>query len=231
MPKPLSRLKAFVLDLLFPLECLGCAREKTWLCSDCLRRLKFLGADKIHNLKTPALDKLFIAGDYDDALLADLIIKFKYHFIRPLGELLADFLSLYWSDRLASPYFNYQTNPKNLSDNNLLVIPVPLSRKRTRWRGFNQAEILAREFSLHFSYSLSLNLKRIKHCLPQATLNENKRLKNVTGAFVYSGPNLTGRTIIIIDDVVTTGATLNEAAVALRAHGATNIYGLVLAKG
>ncbi len=224
MPEILTRLKTFILNLLFPIECLGCGREGSWLCQDCSRRLQFedsrKGDDKArkNRLKAPALDKIYIAGDYDDALLANMIKKFKYHFVTALGQPLADFLSLYWSGQLA------------LTDIPL-VIPIPLSEKRRRWRGFNQAEILAREFAVNFSYPLTNGLKRIKHGRPQASLSETERLKNLAGAFDYAGPDLTGRTIILIDDVITTGATLNEAALALRAKGAKIIYGLVLAKG
>lgn len=231
MPKILTRLKAFILNLLFPIECLGCGREGNWLCPNCFRRLKF-GREKVYareknnNLKAPALDQLFIAGDYDDALLADLIKKFKYHFITALGKPLADFLTLYWSGQLALSEFY-----KKIIPDNPLIIPLPLSRKRRRWRGFNQSEILAREFAANFGYSLSGGLKRIKHRPAQASLNEAKRLKNIAGVFAYAGEDLKGRTVILIDDVVTTGATLNEASLVLRAQGAARVYGLVLAKG
>jgi len=241
MPRPLSRLKAFVLDLLFPLECLGCKQEGVWLCPDCLRRLKFSGGEKIYNLKTPALNKIFIAGDYDDTLLADMIKKFKYHFLAAIGKPLADFLALYWSGQLVLARLS---KPTAMADDSIIIpddsiiipddsiiIPVPLSKKRERWRGFNQAEILAHEFAANFSYPLSYELKRIKHRRAQTSLNEAERLENVKGAFAYAGGDLTGRTVILIDDVVTTGATLNEAAVALRARDAAKVYGLVLAKG
>lgn len=233
MLKPLRRLRTFVLNLLFPIECLGCGQEESWLCPDCSRLLRFGEKEKAHNLKAPALDMIFIAGDYDDALLADIIKKFKYHFLTALGKPLADFLTLYWSGQLALASFQNQDPASDALSDALdpLVIPVPLSKKRRHWRGFNQAEILAREFAAHFSYSLSLELKRIKHRPAQASLNETERLKNISGAFAYAGDDLAGRTVILIDDVATTGATLNEAALALRACGAAKIYGLVLAKG
>jgi ComF family protein len=238
MPTPRRRLKAFILNLLFPLECLGCGGEGTWLCPACFRRLKFSPGKNTSRLKTAALDKIFIAGDYDDALLADLIKKFKYHFITALGKPLADFLILYWSGQMTLAALN---NNQAASDNQALfnnrtaadfiVIPIPLSARRFRWRGFNQAEILAREFAASFSYPLSLGLIRQKHRGAQASLNESQRQKNISGVFAYAGPDLTDKNILLIDDVATTGATLNEAALILRAQGAEKIYGLVLAKG
>lgn len=240
MARFLKHFKKIILDLLFPIECLGCGREGSWLCHDCSRRLKFRSNEKNNEkaaadrLKIPALNRVYIAGNYDDALLAAMIKKFKYHFITALGQPLADFLSSYWSDQLALSNFldsQYAPGDAIAPTDVLLVMPIPLSEKRRRWRGFNQAEILAREFAAHFSYPLSSELKRTRHSRAQASLNEAERLKNLSGAFNYEGHNLNNRTIILIDDVVTTGATLNEAALALRAKGAKMIYGLVLAKG
>lgn len=214
-------LKSFLLNLLFPIHCLSCSREGVWLCPDCFRRLKFLDTDKKFSLGVPDLNRLFIAGDYDDPLLAELIKKFKYNFIAPLGDVLADFLTAYWqkvnlTDWWAAPDF---------------VIPIPLSKKRERWRGFNQARILAEKFSAVNGYQLSNGLRRTKHNQPQASLPENERLDNIKNVFRYDDEPLAGQTVLLIDDVVTTGATLNEAARILKLAGAGKVYGLVLAKG
>ncbi|MFA5109322.1 MAG: ComF family protein [Patescibacteria group bacterium] len=214
-------LKSFFLNLLFPLECLGCGREKFWLCETCFRKLKFNGQTKDFNLRTPHLTKIFIAGDYDDPLLAALIKKFKYGFITDYGKILARFLILFWSGQL----WSIQTPPE------MILIPLPLSGKRRRWRGFNQAEILARELSAHFAYPLNQELKRAGHRPPQAGLSEEERRQNIQNVFVWTGTDLNGRDVILLDDVVTTGATLDEAAKVLKAVGAGKIYGLVLAKG
>jgi len=217
----MATLKSFLLNLFFPIHCLGCGREGFWLCERCLNDLRPQDEQKIqrqkNNLVIPYLDGVFIAGDYDDPLLATAIKKFKYNFIAELGKILGRFLTLYWSGQ------------KNFGKP--LAVPIPLSKKRWRWRGFNQAEILAREFSANFNYDLSLELKRVKHQKPQAELSEAERLNNIQGVFAWTGADLSGRVIILIDDVVTTGATLNEAARILKAAGADKIYGLVLAKG
>ena len=110
-------------------------------------------------------------------------------------------------------------------------MPIPLSKKRECWRGFNQSEIIARHFSVYFNYELNLDLKRVKHRPPQAKLNEIERLKNIESVFTWQGKNLHNYNILLIDDVITSGATLNEAAWVLRAAGAQNVYALVLAKG
>jgi ComF family protein len=121
--------------------------------------------------------------------------------------------------------------PENSDLKDALLIPIPLSKKRLLWRGFNQSEILARELVTAFNYSISHDLKRNKYSRPQAELSEQERLNNIKDSFFWAGTALEGKTIILIDDVITTGATLNEAALTLKKYGAGKIYGLVLAKG
>jgi len=215
-------LKSFLLDLLFPVECLGCRQESVWLCPACCKKLKFGTEYKTLNLTTPFLDRVFIAGDYDDPLLKELIKKFKYDFLTALSQPLGKFLILFWQGQLAL------IDP--LPDKTLLI-PVPLTKKRLRWRGFNQAEMLARELSAAFPYALRQDLKRQKYSRPQAGLSETERALNIKQAFFWSGDTLNGRTIILLDDVITTGATLSEAARVLKEAGAARIYALVLAKG
>lgn len=229
MLKLFARLRAFVINVLFPLECLGCRCEGYSICPDCLRRL---GTGCEERLTIPELDRIFIAGNYDDPLLSEAIKKFKYHSMAALGKPLADFLTSYWSGIISLSSIDKAVIPGYPAlGNNYIVIPVPLSAKRRRWRGFNQAEILARIFATDFGYVLSLELKRTKHSRPQASSGASQRWKNVHGAFDWKGDDLSGKDIILIDDVATTGATLNAAALALRDAGAKKIYGLVLARG
>jgi ComF family protein len=216
-------LKSWLLDLLFPIECLGCRREGEWLCANCLRRLQFNGQDQAAALHFLNLDKIFIAGDYDDPLLAAALKKFKYNFIAALGQPLSRFLIIFWQGQLALP--------DNLKLDHPLILPIPLSKKRLRWRGFNQAAILAQEVAAAFNYSLDEHLQRNRTSRPQASLNEAERAINIKNSFVWTGANLQGRDLILVDDVVTTGATLDEAARILKAAGAGKIYGLVVAKG
>lgn len=239
MPNLLKKIRGLLLDILLPIECFSCHLEGVYLCEKCFRKIKFNDNEDLkrvsQNLKIPSLEKIFIAGNYEDIILRDLIKKYKYSFILPLGKILARFLITFW---------NFQGNlnfmSKSLSP--LLVIPISLTEKRSRWRGFNQAEILAREFSEYFNYDLSLDLKRQGSKIPQANLTETERLENIKSAFTWEEKNqpinsprgvsiLSGRDVLLIDDVITTGATLNEAARILKDAGASSVYGLVLAKG
>ena len=215
-------LKSFILNLLFPIECLGCKSEGAWLCERCFRRLKFNGQK--YNLLTPALTEIFIAGDYDDKVLADLIKKLKFNSIDDISLILGRFLNMFFDGII----FNH---PELKNTENILLIPIPLSRKRLNQRGFNQAELIAKSFNLNHDYKISLDLKKVKDTKAQSSLSETARAKNIKECFVWQGDSLKGKTIILIDDVITTGATLNEAAAILKMAGAEKVYGLVIAKG
>jgi len=238
MFKILKKIGNLLLDLIFPIECLNCRQEGDYFCNSCFRELKFNNKEYLEkalkNIKAPYLDKIYIAGDYEDKSLKKLITKYKYNFLKPLGNVLAKFLISFWDLEIKeTETLNFKISKPQ---KNYIVIPIPLSKKRLDWRGFNQAEIIAREFSEHFKYELNLDLKRIKYKKPQAELSEKERLNNLKSAFSYlSDKNnkniLDGNTIILVDDVATTGATLNEAARTLKEAGATEIYGLVIAKG
>lgn len=225
MLKLFSQIKRFVLDLLLPIECLNCSQPGEYFCANCQAKLKINNLeDSISlsaNLKSNNLEKIFIAGNYDDPLLQDLIIKYKYNFLALLSNPLSNFLNNFWAENNLEKFLN---------NNQPLLVPMPLSKKRLRWRGFNQADRLTENLAEHFGYEMSVNLKR-RHRRPQAELNEQKRLKNLNGAFNWDGENLAGKTIIIIDDVITTGTTINEAAAILKQAGAAQVWALALAKG
>ncbi len=210
-----------LLNLLFPVTCCICNqenKEQKYLCHNCFKKLKF-GAPQF-NLKLNFVDELAIAGNYDDGLLGELIKKLKFNSIEPLGPILADFLTIFWQGRASL-----------MNVNNLLVIPIPLSPQRERRRGFNQTEIIAKHFAKNFNYKLNLELKKIKHTKQQSGLSEKRRQKNITAVFFWQGEPLINKQIILIDDVITTGATINEAAKILKLAGAKKIIALALAKG
>ena len=213
---------SFIKDLLFPIECLGCQEPGAWVCQNCFRQLKYGGPSV--NLVTGQnnfLDNIYIAGDYDDPLLSELIKKFKYHFIPDLKEPLSDFLALFWAGRLTLEPKLYQAK----------LLPIPLSKKRERWRGFNQAELLSNGLCNRLGLESLSGLLRTKHLAPQSSLTSEERRLNILGAFSWTGPTIIDEHLILIDDVVTTGSTLEAAAQVLKEAGAAKVSALVLAKG
>ena len=232
----------FIFDLIFPKECAGCGQESSWLCPDCFSKLKFSSEQYCFHCKKLNktgsfcstcqndyfLDGVIIAGNYDDKILSRLIKMLKYNFVKDIGNVLGNYLT----DFLKS-YFDNEPNHKSKIINlKSIIIPVPLHPRRLRWRGFNQTETIANVVAQNFQLEIiTKKLIRTKHKKAQAKLDEWQRLKNIKDCFAWHGDNLAGATIILVDDVATTGATLNECAKILKQNGANQVWGLVVAKG
>jgi len=204
-----------ILDLFFPVQCLGCNREKQFLCDSCL--------DKIPPHKKQSVKNLIIAGDYSYPLLKKAIHQFKYNFVKglslPLSQLMIKKIKKY--------NFDYK---------NSVLLPVPLHPRRLRWRGFNQAELLAQEIGKNLNIAVANNiLIRTKHNLPQVKISDAyQRKQNIQNAFILNPRfpvDLKNKIIILVDDVCTTGATLNQCAEVLKPLKPKAIWALVLAKG
>lgn len=208
-------LKKFLLECLFPKQCYGCQKNNTWVCPDCLSVIQAYKGQELRHLKS--VDGLIIAAEYSDATLKKLIKAFKFGF----NTEIAIPLSLLLYRRIPFPYLQ----------EDYLIIPIPLHKKRFNWRGFNQSELIAKELSYLSGWPLCLNLLKIKNTAEQASLNEKKRLENQRDAFQWQGGDLRGKKILLLDDIITTGATISEAAKVLRQAGAEKIMAVALAKG
>ena len=125
----------------------------------------------------------------------------------------------------------YQRVRRQNFTKNTVIVPVPLHRNRLNLRGFNQSELLARYLSKRLDLPGCDALVRRLNTMNQVGLQREKRLSNLDGAFDCSDKEyILGKNIILVDDVVTTGATLNECAKVLKQFGAKKIVGVVLAR-
>jgi len=228
--KQAKRLVLLLADWLFPKECVDCGAEGAWLCTACRWRLSWqpyqsclvCGADSdglICRGHDWFLDKLIVATDYKTGKSKDLIKVCKYRFSTEAACELSELLWSFWQKQ------NWRL-PKTT-----LVVAVPLSRKRLYWRGFNQSAIIAQAMAKNLELEFSAKeLRKIKNTRQQASLLAQDRLLNLQDCFTWHGRDLTGRPILLIDDVATTGATLNECAKVLKQAGAKRVLGLVVAR-
>jgi ComF family protein len=221
-----------LLDLVFPPRCVACRRPGAWLCAACLAGVSYLSVplcshcgeplsvtrhcSRLAN-HLPRLDGLRSAAWHEGALRTALH-QFKYRQLRVLRGPLGEVLTRAWRQ---SPL------PEAID----LLLPVPLHARRVRERGYNQSLLLAQELARATGLSLAeRSLVRVRHTRPQVGLRAAERLSNVDGAFAYQGPALAGRRVCLIDDICTTGATLQACAIPLRAAGAGAVYAYTLAR-
>ncbi len=209
----------WILDLLFPKFCFGCKREGNYLCQDCLATIEIFKEHK--KLKNEFLDDLFVATEYKNPLVKKLILALKYEpFAKEIAKDLANLIKI---------HLKFINKESSFSD--FVLIAVPLSKKKLRWRGFNQAEEIAKELSRFLKIPLISNcLIKIKKTLPQVMLSEKERKENLKGVFqVQNEEKIKNKKILLVDDVFTTGTTLSEAAKILKNSGAKKVIGLVVA--
>src|SRR3989339_768561 len=197
-----------ILAVLFPQKCLGCKKENEILCPNCLL--------KISRPDTPYLNGVHIAANYQDMVLKKALWMLKYQGIKQLAKPLAELIR----ERIW----------KKLETENWLVVPVPLSKNKLRRRGYNQAELIARE--LPGNVRADVLFKKFHTKSQVEVKDKEERLANIIGSFEVRNPEkIKGKKIILIDDVLTTGATMREAKKVFKQAGAKKVVGVVVARG
>jgi ComF family protein len=220
-----------LLDLLFPSRCLGCGLRGVSLCSACRPTVPWLGAESCPRCARPsrlaricqrcragppALDGVRAACRFE-GIVRKAVHDLKYRGIRERAGLLGDLVAE-----------AIERRPLAID----LIVPVPLAGSRRKQRGFNQAELIARRLGEHTATTmLGDGLARVRETPPQVGRSGPERLVNVAGAFACrdAGP-VAGRRVAVVDDVMTTGATLGACAEVLRAAGAARVFGIVVAR-
>ena len=238
----LERLKEIIIEAIFPIKCLNCGKQGNFLCEDCFSLIEIIEQKYCHICKKrkpsavfqcakckhkTSLFHLFFATTYnekrEDILVKKLIHYFKY-------EPLIRQLSLIFY-KLIITHFKIIGLNKNFFKG-FLIIPIPLHIKREKWRGFNQAEEIAKHLSSWLKIPIIKKiLIRIKHTKPQTeTENQEERKNNIRGAFKCLNYSLIkGKNILLIDDVYTSGSTMEEAAQTLKKYGVKRVWGCVVA--
>ena len=291
MPKWIRKIADFFLDLIIPKRCIGCQQESVYLCQKCLETIPILKSvncylcgqrsplgyvcRRCRKKNHPALTGLFVASDWKNLLLRQVIYEYKYRSIKelanPLSSLMIKFLETH--------------QLKNLETDRLILVPVPLHPRRFVWRGFNQAELLAKMVGEYFNIPVMTHLiRRARYSIPQMNIKDQEQRKgNIFGAFRLNPELLNplttdsrpwcspasppacreragmgvnknsalspallkeiegkpphqnfwcgGKIVILIDDISTTGATLEECARVLKKIKPKEIWGFIIARG
>jgi len=239
----LARVAQGLAELVFPPRCYGCGRASSSpLCPTCLEAMPRVGepgcpicglpetSDSPRKvvtrcgacrLRKPRFDVVRSFAPYA-GLVGECIRKFKYRRKKRLGVVLGQILAEH-----------LRSHPELASLREVdQVIAVPLHRFRARLRGFNQSELLAIPVRRQLGVEASENaLIRVRNNPKQVGLPFKKRWENVKGAFAVKNPEaVKGKKILLVDDVMTSGATLNECAKVLKKAGAAKVYGLTLTR-
>jgi len=229
-----------VVDLLFPPHCVACNRFGSWLCASCLQKIDVIQASTCHRCGLPLAGTVPTEGcpsvcpqcrqqtskldgvcafAFHSGPLREAIHLYKYENLRDLAAPLGRLLSEGWATLL----------PNDLDVD--VIVPVPLHASRLRERGYNQAALLARELGRHLERPVVEEvLVRVKNTIPQVGLDAQARRDNVHNAFQCVNGSLSGRRVLLLDDVYTTGSTLEAAADALRTEGVSSIWAYTLAR-
>lgn len=226
---------ANLLDLLLPNRCLGCKQGGVPLCDRCTNSLpvctrfscvscsgpSYFGEPCLRCQPTSALSGLWVAADYRHPVVASALQQLKYQGVRSLAQPLAALMERFLASGLSEHGYLLE---------DLTLVAVPLHRRRRLERGFNQAELIADALTSHRPMPTAHEcLARVLYRPPQVDLSAADRLRNVRNAF--RAPGAVPRRVLLVDDVTTTGSTLQAAAAALRAKGAQQVWGLVVARG
>ncbi len=217
------------LDFIFPKRCYFCKSTGNYICRNCKKNLNINLVQRCHVCgkevrlgfvhsdckDSTYLDGLIYVVLYDGAIktmIKDVKYHFYYDILNEISEIMADHISKYNFDKI-------------------LYTSVPLHWKKKNYRGFNQAELLSRKVAKRTKKEYSELLIRKRNTIAQASLGREDRENNLKEVFDYVGEwNLNERSIILVDDVFTTGSTLNECAKVLKHFGARQVYGFCFAK-
>lgn len=232
MGKTLNLIKELLLDLFFPLVCLNCRKEGSYLCQDCLALIDVLEIQYCPFCQAPkitptgktckkcqrdkTLNGLFAATSLKNPLARKMINQFKYEpFVKSLAQPLASLIIAHFQILGKSPTFLKKTK------NQFLLIPLPLEKSKLKQIGFNGAEEIAEELSQ------VLKIPSINNLLFKTKETD----KNIKETFlIKNSGKIENKKILLVNDLFTTGAPMEECAKLLKKAGAKEIWGVVAAR-
>lgn len=237
---------SLILDVLFPKKCVGCNKSGTYFCQNCIQNIKQtdLVCPKCEKLsiggvthlvcrRRYGLDGLWSLGIYEDPL-RKAIGKLKYKYIQEVSKILVDITVEYWAKY--QPFLLDEI--KKSGGQNWMVVPIPLHWYRQNSRGFNQSGLIAKDLAKRLGLKYGEILKRARYTKPQVGLKGADRHRNIKNAFEIESRVKSRKAIVpivessvlLVDDVWTTGSTLRECCYILKRSGAKKVWALTLAR-
>lgn len=244
---PASTLKSMalsLLDLIYPPVCAGCGKEQTHaeerVCPDCLHHFRIFPSPYCGRCGAPVasaeesqpgkpcrncpagpvyFDQAHSLYSYEDERVKRVIHALKFHYQTGLAPLLARLMEHGYAVFFSGGRFDW-------------VVPVPLHKSRRREREFNQSTLISQALVEKKNIPLREDIViRVRPTIPQASLSPARRARNLVGAFAVPRPaEVRDRRVLVVDDVMTTGATVNEVCAVLRQAGAEYIAVLTLSR-
>lgn len=205
-----------IFDLIFPTKCLECGRQGQYICSNCLRKV-----EQVRQLRMPNFERAISVWRYD-GVVRKAILALKYKFALEITkELAARFVESY--QKFSLPVLD-----------NVVLVPVPIHWHRQNWRGFNQSEEIGKLIAKSFGWKFAPNLLiKTKSTVSQTELSRANRFLSPQGSFslgIHNSSFILHNSLVLFDDVFTTGATLSEAAKVLSKAGYEEVWGMTLAR-
>lgn len=205
-----------ILELIYPKTCGMCENiSNSYLCSKCKLKIKNLLKLNIAQYKDKCFNSHTYLFKYEEGI-RDKLLKYKFRDYSYLYKFFSEII----------------INNCNLKNNYDIILPVPIHKKRKAKRGYNQSELIAKEIAKNVNVEYSNNvLIKTSDTVPQSTLNQHQRISNVLGIYkVINSQIIENKNILLIDDIFTTGSTVNECAKVLKQNGAKLVDVLTIAK-
>jgi ComF family protein len=218
------------LDFIFPKKCVLCGRFGSYICSLCIEKIEPIEQPVCPICQRQAIGGKTHPGCRNKYTLDGLVVgfryrgpiklaisKIKYKWIWDIAETVIDLLvERIWKFNIPQEF---------------VLVPIPLHSKRKNWRGFNQAELICQILAKKFGCKTKNLLKRHVETKTQVGLTREERKRNIKNAFIVNSSSVKWKTIILVDDVYTTGATMGEACKILKQNGAEIVWGMAIALG
>lgn len=225
-------------SVLFPPDCPFCERimdyREDFVCGSCLQNLPFIWGKRCRQCGKSVTEATVLCEDclkfahvYKEGRavfryekpVSEAVLRFKYHGRKDYGKIFA-----YWMHR----YLGEWIREKNIE----VIVPVPIHKKRMKKRGYNQAAIIAKEIAtkMGLEYNDS-SIVRCKNTIPQKKLSVIGRMSNMQRAFKLTDKRLKNKNVLIIDDIYTTGMTIDIMSICLKKAGVNNVYFATLSQG